>query len=159
MSQIRHFNSLTLLTVGYKDEPSTSTISCETISFGWTKTSSQFKKYSQVLLRDGLLLASGLLLQRFRNVMTLSSTAWPCIYYFSGVPSPVAINELLYAGSTIKLSPIISDKSRLLIILLDLLDIRSYPCRSRMPGRTPPFTRHPAPNGWSHSIDNKSHKE
>ena len=129
MSQIRHFSSLMLLRVGYKDEPSTSTTSCETISYGLTgkhsisitlrgvtnltsilrhvtsETSSQYGKYSRSLHRGGLFLASVLLLQRFRNAMTLSSTAWPCIYYFSGVPSPGASKGRLCASNTIRLSP------------------------------------------------------
>ena len=85
--------------------------------------------------------------------------AWRCIYYFSGVPLPGASNRLLCAGNTIRLLPIIWDKRRHLIILLDLFDLRSSPHRSQRPDRTPPFTSHPAPNGWRHTIDNQFDKE
>ena len=115
-----------------------------------SEISFQYIKYSQVLLLGGLFLASGLLLERFRNVMTLSSTAWPCIYCFSGVPSRGVRNRSLCAGNTIRLLPTVWDKRRHLIILLDLSDLRSSsPHRSRLPGRTtPPFNNsHPVPNG------------
>ena len=122
----------------------------------------QYGRYSQILLLGGHFLASGLLLESFRNVMTLSTMAWRCICYFSGVPSPEARNRLLCAGNTIRLSPIILDKRRHLIILLDLFDLslRSSPHRSRMPDRTPPFTSHRlAQNGRRHNIDNQFDKE
>lgn len=180
MSQIKHFSSLMPLTVGYKDEPSTSTTSYETISHGWTSEhrsigtrSDQFtneiftseiffryRRHSQVLLLGGPFLASGLLLKRFRNVMTLSNMTWPCIYYLSGVPSPGASNRSLCAGNTIRLSPTIWDKRRHLIILLDLFDLRSSPHRSRMPDRIPPpFNNHPTPDGWRHTINNQFDNE
>lgn len=120
----------------------------------------QYGRYSQILLLGGHFLPSGLLLERFRNVMILSTMAWRCICYFSDAPSPEVRNRLLCAGNTIRLSPIILDKRRHLIILLDLFDLRSSPHRSRMPDRTPPFTSHPlAQNGRRHTIDNQFDKE
>ena len=127
--------------------------------FFTSEISFQYGRYSQVLLLGGLFLASGLLLERFRNVTTLSSMAWRCICYFSGVPSPGASNRLLCAGNTIRLSPIILEKRRHLIILLDPFDLRSSPHRNRMPGQTPPFTSHLGPNGRRHAMDYQFDKE